>query len=169
LTAQAQVIAAIEASAGGKPSYGEVRNLLKLYEDDDIYDWSFGYLLSCLKSRITHDTPIYIIVEYDADDFLPAFQPDTQAEVLRRIGDMMVPEFLADDSYKAIHYCLRALQEVIRWARLLLELDAEPKAPKLKDKTELHRAFRDFILIHPTGAFRPAAAAAAASSNSSAS
>lgn len=121
---------------------------------DATYGASFKYLLSCLKSRITPDEPIDIIVEYDANELLVSFQPAIKLEVLRRVGGLMIPELSRDKSVAGLHGGLRTLQHVVRWVGLLLQLDAEPKVPKLKDKTELHRAVRDWVLIRPTGAFR---------------
>jgi hypothetical protein len=120
---------------------------------DPSYKYSYDYLMACLKARIAPDAPVDIITEYTSDDFLPSFGPTIKTEVLRRIADLMIPELLEDESLIQQHDAIRILQEVVRWATFVLRLDAEPTAPELKDKTEMHRAFRDWIFIQPSGAF----------------
>jgi hypothetical protein len=121
--------------------------------DDASYKYSYDYLMACLKARTAPDAPVDIITEYTSDDFLPSFGATIKTEVICRIADLMIPELLEDESLSEQHDAIRVLQQVVRWATFVLGLDAEPTAPELKDKTEMHRAFRDWIFIQPSGAF----------------
>lgn len=111
----------------------------------------FQYLFACLKPRIAPDAPVAHVTSWDEEEGLEdAFQSaEYRREVLKTLGGEIAMTLLGNKKHAAPNDALHALDHVVRWAQLLLEMDGEPNKPYMEGKTELHRGFRDWIFIHP--------------------
>jgi hypothetical protein len=74
--------------------------------------------------------------------------PISSREVLHRIRDM-IAVLIADEELADLSDTIEVLRHVVDWSLLLLDANGEPTAPLLENKTELHRGFRDWILMNP--------------------
>ncbi|KAH7409793.1 hypothetical protein DE146DRAFT_710204 [Phaeosphaeria sp. MPI-PUGE-AT-0046c] len=143
--AQAGLIAAMQKFVESS----DIAHLEELRNDKSVHH-CFQYLLSCLKHRITPDAPVAHVTDWAEEGLEAAFKTnDFRTGVLTRMSSAIVPELLGDAEHADIHDAVTALGHVIRWATLLLDMNGEPNNINMADKTELHRAFRDWIFIHP--------------------
>jgi hypothetical protein len=73
----------------------------------------------------------------------------TRGSLARLILNSIIPDLLEDDATSELHETLSVLSHAAKWAKLLLACDGEPTTPAFNDKTELHRGFRDWVMMEP--------------------
>jgi len=139
---QAAVIDAIERCVHESDTYVDASHLP-----------TYHYLLQCLRSRITPEAAIDIVTERENDEFLLAFGKEAKTEVLDRIVQYIIPKLQEDETLGEHGDAVQALTHAVQWAAFLVKEDGEPEMPKLREKTEIHRALRDWIFIIPDGVF----------------
>jgi hypothetical protein len=119
------------------------------FDEDPKLRYCFQYLRTCLFQRVAPDAPTHVVTTWHAE-LTHSFTLYAKKELLRLIRGYVIPRLLEkDDSPIEMRDALRVLDHAAQWGGFLLDLDGEPKSPVLDDKTELHRGFRDWVMIDP--------------------
>jgi hypothetical protein len=119
------------------------------FDEDPKLRYCFQYLRTCLFQRVAPDAPTHVVTTWHAA--LPhSFTLSAKKELLRLIRGYVIPRLLEkDDSPIELGDALRVMDHAAQWGGFLLDLGGEHKSPALDDKTELHRGFRDWVMIDP--------------------
>lgn len=115
---------------------------------------AWRYLYSCLQKRVSEDAPVFVMPEsQQGQDELRALDNRRKATVLHTLRSSILPALLDEDH--EYHASFVVLHHAVKWGQLLLKLEAEPRVPRLREKSEMHRGVRDFVFTTPSGAHLP--------------
>jgi hypothetical protein len=108
----------------------------------------FQYLRACIMHRVVPDEPTHVVTKWE-HIMVQSFTPVARRDLARLLIGTIIPQLLGDESLSELHDTLRVMSHAARWAELLMVCTGEPILPVLNDKTELHRGFRDWVMIQP--------------------
>lgn len=168
----------VNAWSGMKPSTADGENAVidamqsRCKEREDKTEWALQHLVSCLSKRSNPErgavilTPDCITYKIESDSIETIFQPETKIQILEELlDDSDLWENAETLGKTGGRDTLDALNHAIRWGLMMLQetttpatedapsRPAEPREPKMRGQSALHKGIYDWIFIKPTGAF----------------
>ncbi|KAF1915765.1 kinase-like domain-containing protein [Ampelomyces quisqualis] len=121
--------------------------ITKIYDNDSLRH-AYNYMLSCMRYRLDEDATFSWYTEWN-DDLQKSFTQKNKVALLRHLHKILVSKLLNDSHTIELEHAIRAFEHALEWALFLLEKQGEPLTPVLDEKTQIHRALRDWIFVHP--------------------
>lgn len=117
--------------------------------EDESLRYAYEYMLSCLRNRIDENGEFPYHRTLDDEDLRSSFTQGTKRKLIRQMQDHFVPLLRGGSPSIGLLDAITTFSHALDWALFISERREEPKRTQLADKTEVHRALRDWVLIHP--------------------
>jgi hypothetical protein len=117
--------------------------------EDESLRYAYEYMLSCLRNRLDENGEFSYHRTLDDEDLQISFEHGIKRELLRHMQEHFVPLLRDGNPPIGVLNAITAFTHALGWALFISERRGEPMRPQLVDKTQVHRALRDWVLIHP--------------------